>query len=243
MSLQNSLYPDNQFDSLQFPNGRTIGNAKNAAKKLKKSSKSSKLFDAQNFIAQEYSNGRFKSWSQAMKNIPRHHVEKMKGKVIQLDDVERILKQHRKITWSGYDSVYWQHSSSSDLDQNSMSIAEQEKAFNITIAEKNAEFLYDAESIKIQAEYCCSVLDSLEPAWPCERRSLNSLNELKHVVERYANHKDKPLYISRGAVAVAAIFKGLSVESSNEWMGVHVTEESVRKLLNTLGNTNLITPI
>lgn len=238
MSLQNSLYPDNQLNSLQFPNGRTIGNAKNAAKQLKKSSASLKLSDAQDLIAQEYSNELFRSWSQAMKNIPRHHGQKMVGKVIQLDDVERILNQHRKITWSGYDSVGWQHSSYSDLDHNSMSIAEKDKALDIAVAEMNAEFFHGAKSIKIQAEYCCSVLDSLEPAWPCERRSLNSLHELKHVVERYSNHIGERLYISRGAVAVAAIFKGFSVESSNEWMGVHVTEESVRKLLNTLNNTN-----
>ncbi|WP_276784756.1 hypothetical protein [Thalassolituus oleivorans] len=232
-----TIYSPQQLDNIPLQSGRTIGNLKKEAKKIRKDVGSySKALD---FLAQKNSYQQFKTWQKAIENLPFFYLEEMRGRRISADDVRTVLYQHPKLTWSGYDCIFWGANKLSSLDEEetkNMSDQEWTALRNETIAEEHQLMFLDIQSLHIESALCCEVFDQLKATRRLPRKRIASLSAFKHVVERYGHATNKAhnyRYISRGAVAIAAIYKGFSVTSTNEWMGINVCDESLEYFLKT----------
>lgn len=178
-------------DLLQFPSGRSVGNCRNDAKGLQKSTSKS-LHTCLDWVAKD--NGYPEGWNFAIENIVAEALQRTQTSPnrMTMDDLLSIAKRNQKLTQYGIGLFGLLAELDPDFDYQKK--LEQERAsLPLMLPECNRALAY---------------VSMLEPQREINDRPIRKSYELKHLAEFAFQNVWPRAYIPHGAFIIAALFKG-----------------------------------
>ena len=192
-------------DRLRFPNGRPVHQCKKDAKKLSKecSQKYQKCLDQK---AVEYSDGKYKNWDQAIKDLVWQAVADARRAPdqISLQQLIELEEKHPKITQYGIGMSPLSLCQQSIIDPDA-DLDDDEYYNNLVATEHKGIF---CSSSMPWINLAIQFIKQLSPSCKPNKKKNRNSYELKHLAEHWLQTKHTDGYLPHGCFIIAALHQG-----------------------------------
>ncbi|MYM65714.1 hypothetical protein GTP45_02560 [Pseudoduganella sp. FT55W] len=178
-------------DYLKFPSGRTVGNCRKDAKKLRKNTAVA-LHTALDSVAETH--GIPLGWNKAIDLLLNQSLERVRGFVdpMSVDAIESIAKRNPSLTQYGLGLLS----------------EERGEYLGLTVEEYRQKEHDDLLIMLHECSRALAFVSMLEPQRTVNMLSTRTSYELKHVAEKVFRYVTPGIYVPHGAFIVAALYKG-----------------------------------